>query len=61
MRDRECTRRDDKAVSRLAPEGANGRFDLRVAMNGRRDWDDLEYRAAVSYMVDRPLLVDGER
>jgi hypothetical protein len=33
---------DDKAASRLAPNGDDGRFDLCVAMNGRNDWRDLE-------------------
>ena len=28
---------DDKAASRLPPKGVDGRFDLYVAMNGRRD------------------------
>ena len=42
MRDREYIREDDKAASRLAPKGRDGRFDLCVAMNGRRDWYDLE-------------------
>jgi hypothetical protein len=37
MCERECGRRDDKAASRLAPKGDDGRFDLYVAMNGRRD------------------------
>jgi hypothetical protein len=36
MHVRECTR-DDKAASRLVPQGDDGRFDLYVAMNGRRD------------------------
>jgi hypothetical protein len=42
MRDRECIRDGDKAASRLAPKGDNGRFDLCFAMNGRNDWHDLE-------------------
>jgi hypothetical protein len=43
MEARECIRHDDKAAaSRLAPEGRDGRFDLRVAMNGCSDWHDLE-------------------
>jgi hypothetical protein len=29
MRDHECIRNDDKAASRLAPKGDDGRFDLR--------------------------------
>ena len=37
MRQHECIPRDDKAASRLAPKGRDGRFDLFVAMNGRRD------------------------
>src|SRR6516162_8771251 len=32
------TRQDDKAASRLAPKGDDGRFDLYVAMNGRGGW-----------------------
>jgi hypothetical protein len=35
-------RHDDKAASRLAPKGDDGRFDLHVAMNGGNDWHDLE-------------------
>ena len=42
MRDREYIRHDDKATSRLAPEGDDGRFDIYVAINGRSDWHDLE-------------------
>ena len=42
MLDREYIPNDDKAVSRLAPEGDDGRFDLSIAMNGRTDWSDLE-------------------
>jgi hypothetical protein len=42
MRGHECIRQDDKAASRLAPKGDDGRFDLCVAMNGRSDWSDLE-------------------
>jgi hypothetical protein len=38
----ECIRDDDKAASRLAPKGDNGRSDFCVAMNGRNDWHDLE-------------------
>ena len=41
MHERESIR-DDKAASRLAPKGVDGRFDLYVAMNGRIDWRDLE-------------------
>jgi hypothetical protein len=37
LRDLESTRQDDKAASRLAPKGDDGRFDLYVAMNGRSD------------------------
>jgi hypothetical protein len=33
---------DDKAASRLAPKGDDGRFDLCVVVNGRNDWYDLE-------------------
>ena len=33
---------DDKAASRLAPKGDDGRFDLYIVMNGRNDWLDLE-------------------
>jgi hypothetical protein len=35
MREREYIRRDDKAASRLAPQGNDGRFDFYVATNGR--------------------------
>jgi hypothetical protein len=35
-------RDDDKAASRLASQGGDGRFDLYVAMNVRNDWRDLE-------------------
>ena len=42
MHGRECIRYDDKAASRLAPNGDDGRFDFYVAMNGRNDWLDLE-------------------
>jgi hypothetical protein len=37
MRAREYIPHDDKAASRLAPKGNDGRFDLCVAMNGRSD------------------------
>jgi len=37
-----CIRHGDKAASRLAPKGDDGRFDLYVAANGRSDWLDLE-------------------
>jgi hypothetical protein len=30
----ECIRRDDKAASRLAPQGDDGRFDFYIAMIG---------------------------
>ena len=33
---------DDKATSRLAPKGDDGRFDFYVAVNGRSDLLDLE-------------------
>ena len=39
---REKIRHDDKAASRFAPKGDDGRFDFYVAMNGRNDWYDLE-------------------
>ena len=42
MYDREYIPNDDKAVSRLAPKGDDGRFDFCVAINGRNDWLDLE-------------------
>ena len=42
MCERECTPHDEKAASRLAPQGDDGRFDFFVAMNGRNDWLDLE-------------------
>jgi hypothetical protein len=38
----EHIRHDDKAASRLAPKGDDGRFGLYFAMNGRNDWRDLE-------------------
>jgi hypothetical protein len=38
----ECICADDKAASRLAPKGDDGRFDLHVALNGRNDWHELE-------------------
>jgi hypothetical protein len=37
MRDYEYIRHDDKAASRLASKGRDGRFDLCVALNGRND------------------------
>jgi hypothetical protein len=37
MRGREYIRHDDKAATRLAPQGDDGRFDLCVVMNGRSD------------------------
>src|SRR6516225_9933846 len=37
MRDHEYIRHDDKAASRLAPKGDDGRFDVYVAVNGRSD------------------------
>jgi hypothetical protein len=42
MHERELIRHDDKAASRLAPKGDDGRFDLSVAMNARSDRHDLE-------------------
>src|SRR6516164_11312004 len=42
MREREYIRHDDKAASRLAPKGGDGRFDFYVAMNGRNACRDLE-------------------
>ena len=42
MRNHEYIRHDDKAASRLAPKGRDGRFDFYVAVNGRSDWHDLE-------------------
>jgi hypothetical protein len=42
MRSQEYIPDDDKAASRLAPKGDDGRFDLYVVMNGRNDWLDLE-------------------
>ena len=38
----ERIRCDDKAASRFALKGDDGRFDFCVAMNGRNDWHDLE-------------------
>ena len=37
IRERKVIRDDDKAASRLAPKGDDGRFDVYVAMNGRSD------------------------
>jgi hypothetical protein len=45
---RECIRHGDKAASRLAPQGDDGRFDLCVVMNGRLIGATLSDRAAVS-------------
>ena len=42
MHGSEYFRHDDKAASRLAPKGRDGRFDLYVAVNGRSAWRDLE-------------------
>jgi hypothetical protein len=42
MRAHESTTQDDKATSRLAPEGNDSRFDFYVVMNGRGYWRDLE-------------------
>ena len=42
MREREYIRLDDKAASRLAPQGDDGRFDFYIAMYVRNDWHDLE-------------------
>ena len=42
MHGREYVRDHDKAASRLAPKGRDGRFDFYVAMNSRNDWHDLE-------------------
>jgi hypothetical protein len=42
MREREYIRQEHKAASRLAPQGDDGRFDLCVGMDGRKDWRDLE-------------------
>jgi hypothetical protein len=42
MHDHEYIRHDDKAASRLAPKGHDGRFDFYVAMYGRSYWHDLE-------------------
>ena len=45
MRLQESIQHDDKAASRLAPKGDDGRFDLYVAVNGRNDWLDVERRS----------------
>jgi hypothetical protein len=37
MRVDESIRSDDKAASRVAPKGDDGRFDFYVAVNGRSD------------------------
>jgi hypothetical protein len=42
MRAREYIRHDDKAASRLASKGRDGRIDFYVTTNGRSDWRDLE-------------------
>jgi hypothetical protein len=42
MRARECIRQDDEAASRLAPKGRDDHFNFYVAMNGGKDWHDLE-------------------
>jgi hypothetical protein len=42
MNERECVRNKYPSASRLAPKGDDGRFDFRIAMNGRNDWHDLE-------------------
>jgi hypothetical protein len=42
MRERPYIRLDNKAASRPAPQGDDGRFDFYIAMNGRNDWLDLE-------------------
>jgi hypothetical protein len=41
----EYFRHDDKAASRLAPNGDDGRFDICVAVNGRNGCHDLERRS----------------
>ena len=45
MRGHERIRNDDKAASRLAPKGDDGRFDFCVAVNECSDWHDLERRS----------------
>jgi hypothetical protein len=42
MQAHEYIRHNDKAASRLAPKGCDGRFDFYVAVNRRHDWHDLE-------------------
>jgi hypothetical protein len=42
MHDHESIWHDNKAASRIAPKGDDGRFDLYVTMNRRNDWRDLE-------------------
>jgi len=43
MHGRESTiRQAHKAASRFAAKDNDDHFDLRVAMNGRNDWFDLE-------------------
>jgi hypothetical protein len=37
MDDHKTTRHDDEAISRLAPKRGHDRFDVGVAINGRRD------------------------
>jgi hypothetical protein len=42
LRDREYVRHYDKAASRLAPKGRDGRFDFYVAVKRRNGCHDLE-------------------
>src|SRR6516162_11330930 len=42
MRGHEYIRHDEKAASRLAPKGDDGRFDFSVTTNGCNDRHDLE-------------------
>jgi hypothetical protein len=55
MHDNPRIRQDDKASSRLASEGADGRFDLCVAMNGRYNWRDLEWPRFADLVFDKKI------
>jgi hypothetical protein len=48
MQEHGYIRHDDKAASRLAPKGDDGRFDLCVAVTGAMIGATLSDRAAVS-------------
>ena len=54
MHERKGIRDDDKAASRLAPQGRDGSFDLYVAMNGCNDWHDFESGLQSQKMAYKP-------